>query len=242
VRRLAWALVLCGVLEAPVLAGPPFRTDDPEPVEPGHVELYLSGQGSHTEDGKAGALPLVELNYGVFPEIQFHIVTPWAYAQPSGGDTARGLGDTEVGVKLRLVRETDARPQIGVFPMVELPTGDAGRGLGAGIAQVYLPVWLQKSWGRWTAYGGGGWWWNPGEGKRDWIYTGLLLQRHVFARLAVGGEWFWSSASQVGGRASSGYTMGAVLDMSGKHHLLMSWGKNYQLTLATPRATRQPGA
>ena len=47
------------------------------------------------------------------------------------------------------------RPMIGVFPLVEAPTGDARRGLGAGHTREFLPLWLQKSFGGWTTYGGG---------------------------------------------------------------------------------------
>lgn len=34
--------------------------------------------------------------------------------------------------KYRFVEETKTRPQIGVFPMFELPTGNSARGLGNG--------------------------------------------------------------------------------------------------------------
>lgn len=65
-----------------------------------------------------------------------------AYVTPGG---AFGVGDVEVGAKYRFVRETARRPQVGVFPMLELPTGDASRGLGNGQLCARLPVWLQKS-------------------------------------------------------------------------------------------------
>jgi hypothetical protein len=226
------------------LGGPPFRTDDPEPVELHHVELYLASTGVDAPDSNSGSLPLVEFNYGVLPDTQVHVVVPYAYAGLPGQHTARGLGDTEIGVKLRFLSEGRARPQVGIFPMVELPTGDAARGLGAGRAQIYLPLWVQKSWGEWTSYGGVGWWRNPGQGRRDWTYAGWLLQRKVGSRLALGGEVFAATASQEGGSGSTGYNLGAILDVTGRHHVLVSAGKNlsgdpethfyigYQLTVA----------
>ena len=46
-------------------------------------------------------------------------------------------------------------PQVGIFPLLEVPTA-AQEGLGNGHATAFLPLWLQKSWGKWTVYGGGG--------------------------------------------------------------------------------------
>ncbi len=219
-------ILLTALLAASLRAGPPFLTDDPEPVAFHHMELYGSWMGSRTADGASGSLPLEEFNLGILPETQFHIVAPLAYAQPSGQHATRGYGDTEVGFKVRLLRETDWLPQIGIFPLVELPTGSASRGLGAGHTQVYLPVWIQKSWGPWTTYGGIGWWRNPGDGQRNWRYLGWLLQRDLSAQLTLGAELYRQTASTVDGRASDGYTLGAIVNLSDRDHILVSAGRN----------------
>jgi hypothetical protein len=44
------------------------------------------------------------------------------------------------------------------------------------VAQYFLPVWLQKDFGKWTTYGGGGYWINPGAGNKNWWFSGILLQ------------------------------------------------------------------
>jgi hypothetical protein len=82
----------------------------------------------------------VEFNYGILPDTQFHIVAPMAYDAPEGESSHFGYGDTELGVKYRFVHQTGTLPDIGVFPLVELPTGDRGNGLGNGEAQYFLPV------------------------------------------------------------------------------------------------------
>jgi hypothetical protein len=92
------------------------------------------------------------------------------------GGSQFGYGDTELGGKHRFVRETVRLPQMAVYPSVDLPTGDAARGLGAGHAQVFLPLWLQKSLGPWTI-DGGSYWFNPGSGNRNWWSAGWLVQR-----------------------------------------------------------------
>jgi hypothetical protein len=211
----------------PVSAGPPFSTDDPEPVDLGHLELYLAATRLGEYHHASGTAPQVEVNWGLLSEAQVHLVAPLAYDTPPGGDTRRGLGNIELGVKLRLLDETASRPQIGIFPLVELPTGDASRGLGAGHTQLYLPVWLQKSWGPWTTYGGAGWWRNPGDGQRDWVFTGWLLQRDLSAALTVGAEFFHTTPSTTDGEATTGYTVGAIVNLSEHHHLLASAGRTF---------------
>jgi hypothetical protein len=112
--------------------------------------------------------------------VQIHLIIPDAYRRPKGGSTLFGPGDTELGVKYRFIQESEYVPMMATFPLLELPTGSKARGLGIGRAQLYLPLWLQKSWGPWTSYGGGGYWINPGTGNKNHWYAGWLLQRNVF--------------------------------------------------------------
>src|ERR1035438_8885556 len=147
-RRAAAAILLALGMGAGSQAGPPFLTADPEPVGLNHWEFYVFGLGDRTAGAKAISAPAVELNYGVAENTQFHMVAPVANASSPGEGWASGFGDTELGVKYRFLEETDFLPQIGIFPLAELATGDGARGLGNGRTWYQLPVWAQKSWGR----------------------------------------------------------------------------------------------
>jgi hypothetical protein len=141
---LAATLVAAG-LEAPgaALAGPPFLTDDPIPVDLGHWALYGFTQGTRTRDGTEGVSPAIEANYGLFPHAMIHLIAPLgAFSEPKGEDSHYGLGDTELGLKYQWVEEDPAgsRPAIGTFPIVVTPTGDEDKGLGGGETQVFLPI------------------------------------------------------------------------------------------------------
>ena len=70
-------------------------------------------------------------SYGLVPNGQLHIVAPTAFDSPVGGPTLFGYGDTEIGFKYRFIDEEKegSRPQIGIFPMVELPTLTKSSGL-----------------------------------------------------------------------------------------------------------------
>lgn len=224
-RNLPLTLLL-GALGAALAAGPPFRTDDPEPVELGHLEWYVFSAGQHLPGASSGFGPALEFNYGILPEAHFHVIVPYAYDRTRGLPAQGGLGDAEVGIKFRFLAETAVLPQVGFYPMMELPTGNPDRRLGAGHTQVFLPLWLQKSWGPWTSYGGHGWWRNPGPGNRNWTFTGWLLQRALGETATLGGEVFRTTAQTLGGRAATGCNLGGQVNLSPKHHLLLSAGRN----------------
>jgi hypothetical protein len=190
-----------------------------------------------TEDNTRGAAPGIEINYGAAPNLQLHLVAPLAIDRPASGPTVAGLGDVEVGVKYRFILEDDHgwRPQVAVFPLVELPAGNAGRGLGAGYTRVFLPVWLEKSSRDWLTYGGGGYWINPGPGNRNYGFAGWLVQRQVTKKLALGVEAYYQGAATVGGAPSPGFNVGGVYDFNEHNHLLFSAGRG----LANANATNQ---
>ncbi|MEO6774919.1 MAG: hypothetical protein ABI467_18265 [Kofleriaceae bacterium] len=209
-------------------AGPPFVTDDPEPVEYRHWELYLASQQERVADGWSGTAPHVEVNYGPVPNLQLHVIVPLAFSRPNAGEATYGVGDTELGAKYRFLSETEHRPEIGVFPLVEVPTGNRDRGLGDGHVQVFVPVWLQKSFGDWTTYGGAGYWFNPGAGNRNWLFVGALLQRRLSSHVTAGLEVFHGTPTTEGGGAETHSNLGLMIDFTDEHHLLMSAGTDLQ--------------
>lgn len=227
VISLAGAAVLCAAAAGSLWAGPPFTTDDPEPVELHHWEVYVGTMEGSDPTGRTGTLPHVEVNYGSAPDVQLHLIVPCAFSEPSGGTLTRGIGDLELGVKDRFVQETAHRPMIGTFPQLEVPTGSAGRGLGGGHLRVFLPIWLQKSWGPWTSYGGGGYWVNPGPGNRDYWFTGALLQRDFGERWTLGAEVFRTTPTGVGSRGQLFTNVGGQYNLDEGHHILFSVGRSF---------------
>jgi hypothetical protein len=225
-RRTRFRPLLLLAMGLELSAGPPFLTDDPEPVDLGHLELYLFSMGGRIPGESSGFGPALEFNYGLLPDTQFHLIVPYAYDRTQGLPSQGGFGDTEVGIKYRFLHEAGGLPQIGIFPFVEIPTGDADKRLGAGHTRVYLPVWAQKAWGPWTTYGGYGWWRNPGDGNRNWTYAGWLLQRDLGEKLTLGAEAFRTTAMTWTGQASTGFNMGGQVNLSAKHHFLFSAGRN----------------
>ncbi len=204
-------LLSVAALSDRALAGPPFQTDDPEPVERGHYEFYVfsGSEGTALETDVIG--PAFEFNWGALPNTQLHAIVSLGGA----GSSAYGLLDTELGVKYRFIAQTADRPEAGIFPMLELPTGSYARGLGVGKVSYKLPIWVQKDFGPWTTYGGGGVQITHQYGFQNFPYAGWLLQRDVGERWTLGGELWYHGPE---GFATPETRSAAMLDLGGYYY------------------------
>lgn len=234
IRAAFLLMVLCST--GVVWAGPPFLTDDPDPVPLHHWEAYAFYASDRSGGTDTISGPAMEINNGVAPNTQLHLIVPYAYFSQDGS-SAKGLGDTEAGVKYRFLAETPSRPEIGMFPLVELPTGDQSKGLGNGRTWFKVPIWLQKSWGSWTSYGGGGYAFNSAPGQLNYGYGGLVIQRTLSPQLTLGGELFLQGAQvdaertpgtdAPGARYSSIWNLGGFYNFAPDFSLLFSAGHSF---------------
>jgi hypothetical protein len=209
--------------EGTARAGPPFLTDDPEPVDIGHWEIYGASQWGWQRSAMSGTLPHVEVNYGALPGLQLHAIVPGVLAWTRGETLHYGLGDLELGAKFRFIDEGPLRPQIGVFPLVFVPTGSKERGLGSGSVETLLPVWVQKSFGPFTTYGGGG---IRLATEGTALVFGWLAQRQIWNWLTSGAEVF-ITVPLAGEAVQTQFNMGFIVDLSEQHHLLLSAGPSF---------------
>ncbi|MGA7384488.1 MAG: hypothetical protein WBW81_07300 [Methylocella sp.] len=228
------------LLSSSALAGPPFVTDDPEPVDYLHWELYTFSMGTHAMAETDGVAPSFEINYGVLPNVQLHVQPGMAVHEAGGGPVEWGPGDTEFGVKYRFIEQgkTSWVPSAAIYPLLEAPTGDAARGLGTGRTHAFVPLWVQKDFDDWTTYGGGGYWINPGPGNKNYWLMGWVLQRKITGKLALGVELFHQTPNAIGGVPSTGFNFGSVpstgfnaggiYDFTDHYHFLFSFGKGLQ--------------
>lgn len=210
----------------PLYAGPPFGTDDPEPVRFKHWEYYISSINNRQIGVWSGTAPHVELNYGLIRNVQVHLLLPLNYIGTHMHSSAFGYADTEFGIKFRFVQESDNSPQIGTFPILEIPTIKNGE-FSSGRTKIYLPVWLQKSWGKLTTYGGAGYWINPGTNNKNWIFSGWEVQYAVSKVITLGGEVYYHSASTKDSAYGTGFNIGGSLNRGEKFHFIFSVGHTF---------------
>ena len=220
------ATVTCALVlsSSQAIAAAPFLTEDPAPVDYGQSEFYVFSTYNGATDSSETNLPAFEYGYGVLPDTQLLVGVPFVRSAPDGGTTEWGLGDAVIGVKYRFAHETGKAPQIAVFPMAVLPTGDSKEGLGNGKTWWRLPVCLQKSWREWTTYASAGYVMNPAKGQQDHAFGGWLLQKELHGQWVLGGEVFARGKDTVGGQATTLLNFGGSYGFSPDFKLLFSAG------------------
>jgi hypothetical protein len=204
-------------------AGPPFNTDDPQPVPFKHWEYYISSINTFQPEVWSGTLPHFEVNYGLFHNMQVHLLLPVNYTYVQHHEAKFGYADTEVGVKYCFIQETGSRPQVGTFPIFEIPTVKNNE-FSNGKVKVFIPVWAQKSWNKLTTYGGIGYWINPGSYNENSIFAGWELQYDFSPVVTLGGEFYYQSADAVDSQSVMAFNIGGSINASPKMHFIFSVG------------------
>lgn len=222
----AFCLLLAVLYSGSVIAGPPFITDDPEPVDYQAWEVNYGATYLRAGRVSNGSLPSIDINYGILPGVQLHVQPQLAYARGSRNHAA-GIGDTEVGVKYRLTAATEDKRvwMVAIYPMLEIPTGSSGRNLGAGSHSLFLPLWAQTTRGNWTIFGGGGFRRVVSSEARNSRAGGVTVLYQVSERLQFGGEIFGETRTTEDGRASSSINLGGVFKLAPSLSLLFSAGR-----------------
>ena len=222
-KRLLPALLAVALAPSRALAGPPFATDDPVPTEYRNWEIYTGFlYANDGQEGVSAGLPFAEFNYGAMPNVQVSISSQLTQGNSSGGGPyTYGSGVTDFGIKVRFVQESSELPQIAFYPSVQVPAT-------SGHAVTLLPIWLQKSSGAWTAFGGGGVYLNSGPGMRDYTFAGGALERTLSPGTTIGAELFHQSADTAHDTDITGTNVGAIFQVGAYHAILFSFGRAFR--------------
>jgi len=206
----------------PAHAGPPYVTDDPEPTDPGHWEIYNFVTGTLAQGTTATQLG-VDLNYGPVKNVQLTATLP---LQTNTGEPP-GPGEVEIAGKYKFLHQTAGGFPLDVafFPRVFLPTAR-----GVARAQLLLPLWAEHDWGKWSLFGGGGYTLNPkfangGADNRDYWQQGMALTRQMRPGFSLGLEYYGQGATTRAGRAVQGANLGTQIHLKGPFSLLGSFGQ-----------------
>ena len=231
-RSIAACIVALLVLCRPAFGGPPYVTDDPEPTDYGHYEIYLFDGGTAARDG-TGSAAGIDFNYGAAPDLQLTAVLPVAFDTPAGAGTTANLGNVELAAKYKFLHQEEFGWDVAVFPRVFLPAGSAS--VGERHVSFLLPVWIGRDWDRWSTFGGGGCVINRGGDSQDFCQAGWVLTREIAKSLQFGAEIYHQTADTRGGRATTGVGAGVVYDIGEHFHLMASGGPGIQNAAETDR-------
>ena len=122
IAAIALSRAFLSVRPSGAQAGPPYQTDDPDPVPYRHFEAYIFSLSDTTKAaGTACAGPTsFEMNYGAASRLQWHLVIPFEQNFAPDGIVTHCIGDTELGAKVKLLSESKFLPETGIFPFVEV--------------------------------------------------------------------------------------------------------------------------
>lgn len=218
--------ILFGILlQNTAWAGPPFVTDDPEPVEYQHWEVNYAVSGEWSHGDISAALPSIDINYGFTPDLQLHIQPRYSYEKQ--GQKKFGFDNIEVGAKYRFIEtgNDQSKTTVSFYPLLQLPTGDTKLGEGRNKVQTFLPIWVQHETDDWTVYGGAGYRINQeGDAKNSWFVGGAALY-NITNRLQLGGEIFHETASERQQNGNFGFNLGGIYKLAEDYALLLSVGR-----------------
>ena len=221
-------LFLMGILFGSILqtvswAGQ-FITEDPVPTEYEHVEFNPYIFETKVKAWSTFDAPAAEIDIGLLPELQGHLIMTVTRFSPSNGSPVYGYGDMEIGTKYRFNHETETMPQIAFYPKVTLPSGDVNSGLGLGEATESLPIWIQKNWGSWKVSGGGGYTFSQASQSFNYAFGGVLFQREFTKSFTLGGEFYAQGASYPDYGSTLLFTFGGNYNFTPNIALLFSAG------------------
>jgi hypothetical protein len=204
-------------LAHPALAGPPYVSDDPEPTDYKHFEIYTFTAGTATR-GDIGGASGIDFNYGAAPDFQLTATLPIGFDNPAAGNASFGPSNIELAAKYRFLHQDSFGLDVSVFPRVFLPSPT--KNVGNDSASLLLPVWVQKDWnGGWSAFGGGGCVIRP-LAAQDFCLTGGVVTYQLLPKLQLGVELFHQTADDSGTPATTSVGLGARYDINDTYYLL----------------------
>ena len=224
-KRPLLLAMLCGLWTTASWAGPPYLTDDPDPIDHQTFEIIPAFTLDRASDGEEIAGPVADFNYGIWPDMHLNIQGGFSHDLPDGGDSETGISDLRVALKWRFHKETDYSPEIAIYPAVILPTGSAARGLGNGQVSYQFPIWFEKNWsGGWSSYWGAGWTLNRAPGQRDYLYGGWQLQKQLTDTWNLGGEIYSQGSTGTGAAGWTAVNLGGGYKLNNSTSLIFSVG------------------
>lgn len=201
----------------PAFAGPPYVSDDPEPTDYQHFEIYAYTLGTTAAPGSIGQAG-IDFNYGAAPDLQLTAVVPSGFAAAPNVAGAFGLGNVQLAAKYRFLHQDSVGWDVSVFPRLFLPASASP--LGDTQPSLLLPVWVQRDLSpKWSVFGGGGCVISPLK-SHDICLTGAVLTYQLLPRLQLGVEGYYQTADGIGTPASSSLGLGWRYDLSDTYHLL----------------------
>jgi outer membrane putative beta-barrel porin/alpha-amylase len=225
-RALAAAAMLlaaagvCGAQDA-IEPDRPDVTNGAHIVGTGLLQIEFGGLFTHTQPAQSAFGSPFMARLGVFEWLEARISTDGLLTQTDENGRATGIGNTQVGAKLRLWADASGVSVLSILPTINLPTASAEKGLGSGAADYTIAVLTGTDFGRHAHvdvnYGVGA----IGTGGDHPRFVQHLLS--VSASDAVTDSWnpyievFWFSRQDIAGQSLTSVDGGAIYQIGTRY-------------------------
>jgi len=201
----------------------PDVTNGTHIVDIGLLQIELGGVYTHAAAGDHAAGTPVTARVGLAEWLEARVGTDGFLAQRYGSASAAGIGNLQVGAKLRLWAEPGGAPVLSILPTVNIPTASADKGLGSGAADYTLAVLTGTDIGRHAHadvnYGVGA----IGAGGEQPHFVQHLIS--ISTSAAASDNWnpyveaFWFSRQEIEGTSVVAIDAGAIYELGERYAL-----------------------
>jgi hypothetical protein len=236
------ALALFVPIVAPVWAQDRVEPDQPDVTNGSHIVdvglLQIEMGGVYTRYDstfRTGGSPITA-RLGLTDWCEARVGTDGWLIQSDGTTTVSGVGNFQLGAKLRLWPGEGGIPVLAILPTVDVPNASSDKGLGSGIADYLIAFLTGTDFGRHSHvdfnYGIG----LIGDNTSGGHFTQQLVS--VSFSSAVSDNWnpyfeaFWLSQQSPGGGQVLALDTGAVYELGSRYAL--DGGVQFGLTHAAP--------
>jgi len=214
----------------------PDVTNGTHIVDIGLLQIEIGGLYTRASaNERDGATPFTA-RLGLTDWLEVRLGTDGMLTQSISGVSVRGMGNVQVGAKLRLWAEEGGVPVLSILPTVNLPTASPDKNLGSGSPDYTLAVLTGRDFGRHAHvdvnYGIGA----IGAGSDQPHFAQHLVS--VSASAAVSDNWnpyvesFWLSRNEPSGGAVLGIDAGAIYELGAR--CALDGGAQFGLTSDAP--------
>jgi hypothetical protein len=112
----------------------PDVTNGTHIVDVGLLQMEIGGLWNRVGAGRHSAGTPTTLRLGLSEWLEARISSDGLLAATNGADTAYGMGNVQLGAKLRLWSDPGGVPVLSVLPTINLPAASESKGLGSGQA------------------------------------------------------------------------------------------------------------
>lgn len=215
----------------------PDVTNGTHIVETGLLQIEFGGQYTRAAPGLGAFGSPFTARVGLREWVEARIGTDGLITQTDGLTRVTGLGNVQVGAKLRLWADAGGLPVLSVLPTVNLPTASAEKGLGSGHADYTVALLTGSDFATHAHvdvnYGIGA----IGSAVDEPHFVQHLVS--VSASYAISDNWnpyvetYWFSRQDAGGRPATSIDAGAIYQIGTRYAL--DGGLQFGLSTNAPR-------